>query len=150
MKSVIPVLVICAIATSMSAQNVQQAKDFLLGIYSWDTNPDADDPLGDSKTYTVPLIKLMHEDERRAGKGNVGKLDFDPLCSCQDPSNIKYEILSLTKINEPSAQAHIRLIYPNQTSSLIDFDLKWTTQGWRIADIHTKTMRSFYEFLSKP
>jgi len=92
----------------------------------------------------------MHEDKRRAGKGNVGKLDFDPLCSCQDPSNVKYEILTLTKRNEISAQVHMRLVYPNQTSSLINFDLKWTTQGWRIADIHTKTMRSLYEFLSKP
>jgi len=130
-------------------QTRQQAKDFLEGIYSWDTNIDADDLLSDAKTYTHSLISLFKQDQQRAGKGNIGKLDFDPLCSCQDPGGLKFSIVTLKPSPDKSMTAHIKLDGAPEGSVLLDLDLKWTRQGWRIDDTHSADVRSLRAFLTQ-
>jgi hypothetical protein len=43
--------------------------------------------------FSPSLINLIHRDQRRTPRGYVGKLDYDPICSCQD-----FDGLQLTEV----------------------------------------------------
>ena len=132
---------------SAHAQSVRQAREFLNGIYSWDTNENADDPLGDNKTYAPSLIRLFHLDQHLAGKGNIGKLDYDPLCSCQDPGGLHYAISSLALKDPRRASAKISLKDGASWHETLALDLLWTSNGWRIDDVHASRVHSLRAYL---
>lgn len=146
----IVVLMTCLAVPSLHAQTPSQARAFLDATYAWDTNDDADDPLADAKVYSPSLIRMFDLDRRRA-HGDVGRLDFDPLCECQDPGGVRYQINSITSSGVRKADAEVSL---NSSQigvpwrKTLRFDLVWTKHGWRIDDVHTERTASLRRFLA--
>jgi len=82
-------LLACVIvpACSGSAQDVASAKAFLQSIYArYSKNGPGVEIAGPrAKRYLhSSLIALLRNDARAVGPGEVGVLDGDPLCGCQD------------------------------------------------------------------
>ncbi|MBS1802502.1 MAG: DUF3828 domain-containing protein [Acidobacteria bacterium] len=83
------VLFACAIlpAFSTHAQDAASAKTFLQSVYSryYKNDPGVEIARPQARRYLhSSLIALLREDSRAVGPGEVGVLDGDPLCSCQD------------------------------------------------------------------
>jgi Protein of unknown function (DUF3828) len=78
------------------------------------------------------LLSLFLKDESES-KGEVGKLDFDPLYAAQD---FDIKDLSVALVSEQKDSAEVAASFKNiGTSEKIVFLLSPTGQGWRITDI---------------
>jgi hypothetical protein len=125
-RSPLWILTVLLAAPATKAQSVQQAVAFIDSTYSWDTDINAENPLADSQVYTPDLVDLIRSDAELASTGGAVKLDFDPLCSCQDPTAVKSKRVSVKKTSQ------------------------WLSDGWRIRDVHASTIPSLRRFLQRP
>ena len=98
------------------------------------------------RVFAPQLLVAIKEDERLA-KGEVGFLDGDPLCDCQDTGGMHSKVTSVTPTGS-GATAHI-LVTWDGTSDKRDIQLMLikTAGGWRIADVGTKDDRSLLNSL---
>ena len=87
------------------------------------------------RIFAPELLAAIREDARLA-KGEVGYLDGDPLCDCQDWVKIGAEIRKLTRPTRTSADATVHVTYgiPGEDKDL-RLKLALTPQGWRVADV---------------
>jgi hypothetical protein len=78
------------------------------------------------------LLSLFLKDQSES-KGEVGKLDFDPLYAAQD---FDIKDFSVALVAEQKDSAEVAASFKNKgTSEKIVFLLLPTAQGWRITDI---------------
>jgi hypothetical protein len=78
------------------------------------------------------LLSLFLKDQSES-KGEVGKLDFDPLYAAQD---FKIKDFSVVLVTQRKDSAEVAASFKNMgTSERIVFLLSTTVQGWRITNI---------------
>jgi hypothetical protein len=97
--------------------------------------PSADEDARNARYYVPELVALMARDRKESSaRGEVGRLDFDPLTNSQDweatPIDIGVEDVSAGK-----ARGSATFTLFNKTT-VVRFDLVKTSAGWRISDIH--------------
>ena len=97
--------------------------------------------------FTPSLASAIRRDAATHA-GFVGKLDFDPICSCQDPDGLRVEAVSLEA--EPNSQvlAVVRLHFRTQDTVIVTLNLIPTAQGWRVFDVSNRGMPSLRELLA--
>lgn len=137
------------------AQTPAQAETFVRHLYS--EYNDAKKPngpafLGKEMTlvFSPALVALIHADARKTPKGDVGKLDGDPICNCQDPDGLKLGKLVIDKTGDTTATADVRLDYSGGKPDLLKLFLLWTPQGWRVDDVSTSDTPSLKKYLQTP
>jgi len=98
------------------------------------------------RIFAPPLAAAILEDQKLA-HGEVGFLDGDPLCDCQDTGGMHTRIVSLAK-NAAGVSARVSVHFTG-TSESRDIRLKLvrTPLGWRIADVGTKSEPSLLKDL---
>ena len=97
--------------------------------------------------FAPPLLTAINEDSRLA-HGEVGYLDGDPLCDCQDFERIRAEIRSLARANR-KATARLRVSLGVDQPRNLRLELVQTRAGWRIADIVTPGQGSLLRALEE-
>jgi hypothetical protein len=132
---------------AMAAQSLDSAKAFLAGLYAGYQHGGEPDSLGPraGKIFTPRLLTLIRLDEARA-KGEVGILDGDPICDCQDPGGLKVQSLAVAAAGAGHARAKVAISLDGDVRRLT-FDLEEHGQGWRIADVHSKDTPSLVGLL---
>jgi hypothetical protein len=106
--------------------------------------------MAERAVYDAGLVALILKD-RRLAHGEVGALDFDPLCQCQDDGGMKVEVLD-AEASAKTAVVHVRLTFTEaQPPEIIpvEFDLVRTGAGWRVHDIKSKETPSLREYMRK-
>jgi hypothetical protein len=94
--------------------------------------------------FSDPLLKLYLNDQRQS-KGEVGKVDFDPLYDAQDFQITNFKIVRLNVTGEEgSVAARFKNIGVDEE---IVFEMRKATTGWRIADIKYKDGRTLMTVL---
>jgi len=157
MKKPIVTLAACAVllATFVSrAQTLAQAETFVRHVYSEYSDPkkpNGPDFLGKEMTlvFSPAIVSLIRADQRRTPKGDVGKLDGDPICDCQDWEKLSITKLDITKGGNTTALANVTISNMGQPN-LIKLSLLWTPSGWRIDDISTTDTPSLKKYLQAP
>ncbi len=154
------VLVSCAgflacILPAAQAQTAQQADTFvrhLYGQYEHPSTPNGPNIFGKraASVFSPGLLAIIRRSERATPKGDVGKLDFDPVCSCQDSDGLKLKGLRVTMNGTGKALATAMLFFPEPTTIEVRLSLIYTPQGWRIDDIWTKDVPGLRKFLESP
>ena len=94
--------------------------------------------------FYKPLRDLYLKDQEDS-KGEVGKIDFDPLYDAQD-----FEIsdFNLVVLSNKKGSGYVAARFKNiKVDQEIIFALQRTKMGWRIADIQYKYGRSFWKIL---
>lgn len=138
-----------AASTGVTEPDIASARAFLTHIYAG-YHPDAglDAILPDEDLYTPALIAAMQANSDAYG-GEVGYLDGDPLCDCQDVAQdlrqLPFDIQPLadgrlqasTHLGDPGEPVDLRLILQRQGAS------------WRIADIATPRAPSLLQALER-
>ena len=98
------------------------------------------------RIFAPQLRAAILEDERLA-HGEVGFLDGDPLCDCQDTGGMRSKIVSVARTAAgASALISIHFDGTNDTRE-IRLKLVETREGWRIADVGTKSEPSLLKDL---
>jgi hypothetical protein len=92
------------------------------------------------------LLALLHHD-RIKSKGEVGALDFDPICQCQDWESFK--VLSLhANLNGPAhASADVTFKPDPEATEKVHFDLVLVSGAWKIHDMSWHDTPSLQAYL---
>jgi hypothetical protein len=94
--------------------------------------------------FSDALLKLYLNDQRQS-KGEVGKIDFDPLYDAQDFQITNFNIVRLdNKGGDALVAARFKNIGVDQE---IVFEMRKIKTGWRIADIKYKDGRTLMTIL---
>jgi hypothetical protein len=144
---------VCSIATAASAhaQTVGDAEAFLRSVYApyrADGKPiDLTGPQAE-KILDPSLVALLREDQA-AVQGEVGVLDGDPICACQD-FDIRSIQASVRPDGDGKATAIVRFKnFGRAKVTEVRFDLVAIKGAWRIFDIHEKEIPSLREALEE-
>jgi len=129
-------------ASPAGAQDLGAAKTFVTSLYAAYARHPGPDYVGRQAktTFSPALLDLMRRDAARTPKGDVGALDGDPICNCQD-----YEIRGVSVVVTAAgpSRATARASFKNfGEAQSVALDLAWTRAGWRVADVHAEGMPS--------
>jgi hypothetical protein len=134
-------------ASHASAQGLDDARAFTTKLYAaYETG--SPDYLGRDaeRTFTPSLLALIRRDRATTPSGDVGILDGDPICDCQDTGGLKMTGLVVEPAGPQAARAKATLRFPDETRS-VTLDLKAIHGHWRIADVHTAATPSLVRLL---
>jgi len=95
-----------------------------------------------ARIFAPPLVIALRENERRSS-GEVGYLDADPLCQCQDASGLRASIAAVRRPRPGTAEVQVRIAFPGGDARELRLKLARTPAGWRVADIATADEPSF-------
>ena len=134
-------------ATAAAAQSLESAQGFVAGLYHAYERSQPD-YLGRRAggVFSPRLLGLIRRDERNA-HGEVGALDGDPICDCQDPDGVRLTALTVTPAGPGRATARVRLRFPDGPRAMT-LDLTAVAGQWRVDDVHTKDTPSLVGMLS--
>jgi len=107
---------------------------FVAAVYAHYRNHDYSPFKQPEKVFAPPLLAAIKEDERLA-QGEVGYLDGDPLCDCQDYERITATITGYQKLTPGLANVRVHVDLGLKQARDLKLKLARTRAGWRIADI---------------
>jgi hypothetical protein len=141
-------LVAAAALLAPAAAQAETAQAFLERTYAGYAREDFD-PLDHLHRYfAAPLAAAIREDERLA-TGEVGYLDGDPLCDCQDISGLKPRVESVRMTGKRAASARVMLDFGTADQRTVVLQLVLTKHGWRVADVATRDQPSLLAALRR-
>jgi hypothetical protein len=127
----IPLVLLAAAA----AQPAETPRAFMTRIYArYRLHPNVSSLKAPRTYYASRLASAIAEDARLA-RGEVGYLDGDPVCQCQDTEGLRAKILWVHQQGPRQATIQVLLDYPDSTARRVRFSLVHTPAGWRIADV---------------
>lgn len=88
------------------------------------------------RVFAPRLLAAINEDSRLA-HGEVGYLDGDPVCQCQDTSGMHPSITSVTQSGPDRATVRVSIRWDRDKTRPATFRLVRTLGGWRVADVLT-------------
>jgi hypothetical protein len=129
------------------AQDLHAAEAFLRGVYApYEAKGEPVDLTGPAaESILTPSLATLLRDDAQAVDGEVGVLEADPICACQD-FDIRNVVVSVEADGAGRAKATVKfknLGHPTQ----IRFDLATLQGAWRIADIHEDNLPSLRKVL---
>jgi hypothetical protein len=126
-------MILFALAAA-AAQPAETPRRFLDSVYARYRQSDFSPFTHPGRYFAPRLVAAIAEDSRLA-HGDVGYLDGDPLCQCQDASGLHSRIASVRITGTGRAAAEVILDYPDNTPTRVRLNLVRTKLGWRIADV---------------
>ncbi len=137
-----------ALAPGASAQSLDDARAFVAGLYRAYARSPEPDYLGPRArgVFSPRLLGLIRRDERNA-HGEVGALDGDPICDCQDPDGIRLVDLDVTTAGPGRATARARVRFAGARRETMILDLVTVRGRWRVDDVHTPDTPSLVRLL---
>lgn len=97
--------------------------------------------------YSAALLDAFAKDSD-AAHGEVGAIDGDPICNCQDFDALRVTRISVSALQGDMVKAEVGFDVTKEHEA-VTLTLTRTQQGWRIADIADKTMKSLMALLQE-
>jgi hypothetical protein len=143
-RGVIAALIVSATAVpAFAADNSASAKAWVERYYAHPIK-------GEAGVYDASMVALMRKD-RKLAHGEVGALDSDPMCQCQDDTGMKVEVVDAHATGK-SAVVHVRLIFTEEKPPLtipVELDLTAVGKSWRVHDVKSKNTPSLRAYMIK-
>lgn len=118
------------------AQAAETPGAFVERIYAGYRQADYSPFTAPQRVFSAPLVAALEEDSRLS-HGEVGFLDGDPLCQCQDAEGLQAVIWRGRQRTRRTATVDVRLRLAGDEARQVRLQLVRTPAGWRIADIAT-------------
>jgi len=135
-------MILLFLAAAAAQPQAATARAFLERTYASYGNGNFN-PFDHLDRYFAPrLIAAIREDSRLA-HSEVGYVDGDPICQCQDPDGLHAKVTRVTLKGASKANADVVLDFTDSTARRVRFSLLRTTVGWRIADVSSGDEPSF-------
>lgn len=129
------------------------ARNFVQTVYARYSLPRGGEPdfLGpDGKSvFSQSLFRLIRMSVRHTPHGFAGRLDFDPICSCQDSDGLRVEAISVSPLQDDLVLSTVTLRYADATTRSIRLTLRIENGAWRIYDVGSASTPSLRKFLAK-
>ena len=127
-------------------QTLDEAKAFTLGLYQAyeHGSPDYMGPQA-RRVFSPRLLRLIRRDERLA-HGEVGQLDGDPICDCQDAGGLTQVRVEVEAARPGRARARVHFILQTEPRRAT-LDLIAVDGHWRVDDAHTADTPSLVRLL---
>lgn len=133
-----------------AAPAAQTPREFIDHVYS-EYNAEGFSPLSDPKLYFSP--ELTAAIEKDSSDGEVGYLDGDPLCDCQDFERLTAKVVTIRQPSAKAATAHVHIDLGRNQSRDFEIRLVKMPDGWRISDVlgsdHRSLLRELQDANSK-
>ncbi|HEX8468353.1 MAG TPA: hypothetical protein VF620_11165 [Allosphingosinicella sp.] len=120
---------------------------FVDRLYASYRDPDYSPLARPGRVFAEPLVGAIREDARLS-KGEVGYMDADPLCQCQDPTGMRPRIGTARLSGRTRASVPVAIDFGSDRRDL-RLSLVRTAVGWRIADVATADEPSLLESLHR-
>ena len=131
-----------------TAQPPETPRAFVERIYAGYRDSEYSPFAAPERFFAAPLVAAIEEDSRLS-HGEVGFLDGDPLCQCQDPSGLEAVVRDVRRPTARTATARIHLRLAGADERDVRLRLVRTASGWRIADIATPDAPSLLRDLQR-
>lgn len=105
-------------------------------------------PFDHPNLYFAPRLLAAIKEDARLAHGEVGYVDGDPICQCQDTDGLHAKVAKVTT-QGAKALAEVVLDFTDSTARRVKFSLVRTGAGWRIADVSSPDERSFLGAIEK-
>jgi len=128
--------------------NAASAEQFLRGLYAKYTHNGKPTPFvyPDARTIADANMMALLKRDRDKSNGEVGAMDSDPVCRCQDWEAIKVTALQVAIQGANAASADVTFSDMGEVQK-VHYSLAWTKDGWRIHDIGTRDEPSLIAYL---
>jgi hypothetical protein len=134
-----------ALAASPRAESPRQFIARVYAGYARENYSPLDKP---AAIFAPALVREIREDQRLA-KGEVGYLDGDPLCDCQDYGKLTAQVRTLKRPTKQSADAQVHVDLGIGEARDLRLKLVLTADGWRVADVGSKDEPSLLGAIEK-
>jgi hypothetical protein len=150
MLKTINVLLALTVATAITFAGEPSPKDVVAQLYKVQDDKKQD-PFLETKLlghyFDAELTKLYLRDVREA-KGEVGRLEVDPLYYAQDTEITEF---SISDPQKAGSETVVTVRFKNMKKpKRIEFVMSHTTDGWKIADIRYQDGNSLKKILNAP
>jgi hypothetical protein len=139
-------IAIAALLLAASAPT-DSPRGFLEGVYQRYRSADFN-PFEHPERYFTPKLAKALDDDATIDPGEVGLLDYDPLCQCQDDSGMRTRVQAVSQ-RGATADARVSVYFGSSDQRDIRVKLERTAKGWRIADVAAKDEPSLLADLVK-
>ena len=106
-------------------------------------------PLSHPSLYFTPRLVAALKEDARLAKGEVGYVDGDPICQCQDADGPQAYVTGVTQKAPDQAEVHVSIGLTGYEARPATFSLIMTHRGWRIADVSSPDEPSFLNGIEK-
>ena len=146
----IPILLVSLLTAAVSLAGDLSPKDLVAQLYQAHRSKKHD-PLEEThllgRYFEAELLKLYLEDRREA-KGEVGRLDGDPLYNAQD---MEIRDFSISAPEITGQEARVAVNFKNMGKpTRVEYVLSRTADGWKISDIRYDDGSSLKKILQAP
>lgn len=124
-------MILLALALA-AASPAETPRDFISRVYT-EYHNDGFSPLAKPEAFFSPV--LVKEIRKDSAGGEVGYLDGDPLCDCQDYEKLTVKVLQIRQPSANAATAHVLVTLEANATRDLQLRLVRTGSGWRIADV---------------
>ena len=140
-------MILLYLAAAAAQPNAQAPQSFIQQIYA-SYRRSSFSPLEHPERYFAPRLLAAINEDSRLNQGEVGYLDGDPICQCQDAAGLKARVTGYFPFDGAwIVSVSIRLHgYPPRPAS---FTVVGTREGWRIADVASTEEPSLLKALEK-
>jgi hypothetical protein len=125
---------IAALLALAAAQPTQSPQAFMVQVYARYRNPSFSPLNHPDRYFARPLTTAIREDARLA-RGEVGYLDGDPICQCQDTAGMHPTVGKVTPRGRGEVSVRVSIGWDHDKPRPATFSLVRTQAGWRIADV---------------
>lgn len=133
---------------AMLAPADETPRGFVERLYAGYSNPDYSPLDAPERVFAPPLAAAIREDWRLS-RGEVGFMDADPLCQCQDPTGLGFVLGTVRRPWAGKAVVSVRLTLAGSDRRKAKLELVRTRAGWRIADIAAPDQPSLLDALRR-
>lgn len=106
-------------------------------------------PFDHPERYFAPKLLAAIKEDARLANGEVGYLDGDPICQCQDPNGLHASVTGVTHKARNKAIVRVSISYTGYEPQPTTYVLIRTSAGWRIADVSSADEPSFLGGIEK-
>lgn len=128
-------------------QEADSAEVFLRNLYQPYNTGKAVNPAGAlaPSIFEPGLLALIRRDQALA-HGEIGKLDHDPICNCQDYEALTALTIAVALESHKTARAKVSFLNGIEPFT-VEFQLLRVNGKWRIYDIRERYIPSLRKFL---
>jgi hypothetical protein len=143
------ILISLLLAGSAAAQDLATAKTFVTGLYAAYAKEPGPDYIGKQakQVWSPALLALMRREAASTPEGDVGALDGDPICNCQD-YKITAVTVSVKATDTTKARADVFFLNLGRRQ-LVSLDLVLVGDRWRVDDVHSQGTPSLVALLKE-
>lgn len=145
-------IITCSIGILLAPQtwasDAKAARAFLEQVYAkYAASSKGPDTLGkDAPDLFAPELLALIREDQRISQGEIGLLDHDPICSCQDSEGLQVTAVQVTPMGQYRVKAKVSFVNGGHPVR-VGFSLIQESGHWRILDIAEATVPSLKRYL---